>query len=173
MNIFEAAMNKAGVKTEDFEIREFDEKTYEIEEKIKFFEDYLKLVEKKSSEKELHQFVTSHGFVSHKQFSLWLSVSDDADNLQMQLDDEEMYMSLSEKKKIEKEIKERRSMAENIKEPYYYSFIMRQLKQKDISPYGEDILKSIREKNSTLFKDRVFTEKDFKTCDGYWCRKVD
>jgi hypothetical protein len=43
---------------------------------------------------------------------------------------------------LEKQYREKQIFADNIKDITYYRLIMRQLEQKDVSPYGVDLLKA-------------------------------
>jgi hypothetical protein len=164
MNLFQEAFNKVGLTSNDFQDREVNDTEIKANEQIEFFETWLKMLQRNASDKEKHNFLIKHGFLSINQFELWLSVTDDYRNLEMQLNDDGKFMSSEEYTNMFKEIELRKSMAEDIKRPSYYLFVMRQLDKKDISPYGEDILKSIR--SSILDHERVWTENNFKNCKG-------
>lgn len=141
MNTLADALNRANIKPTDFEDRPIDEKQIKLDMEIEFMENWLKLLERSASEKEKYNFVIKHGFISVNHFSLYLACLDDAQNLKDQLDEIRYNISTNEIKKREKEISEKETMAKNIKNKTYYEIVLRTLGQKDITPYGEDILK--------------------------------
>jgi len=141
MNAMAEALNKAQIKANDFEDKQVDEKAIEAEMQIDFLETWLKLLERNASEKEKYNFVIKHGFVSVLQFNLHMSCMEDVHNLKDILDDIRYDISASEIAEREKEITEKEAMAKNIKNLFYYKMILRGLGKKDITPYGEDILK--------------------------------
>ena len=135
------ALSKANIKATNFEARQVDEKAIEAEMQIDFLEKWLKLLERNASEKEKYNFVIKYGFVSVMQFNLYMSCTDDVNTLKWELDDTRDYISANEVEKLEKEISEKEKLAKNIKHLMYYKMVLRGLGLKDITPYGEDILK--------------------------------
>ena len=135
------ALSKANIKATNFEARPVDESAIEAEMQIDFLEKWLKLLERNASEKEKYNFVIKYGFVSSMQFNLHMSCMDDVNTLKWELDDTRDYISANEVEKLEKEISEKETLAKNIKHLMYYKMVLRGLGLKDITPYGEDILK--------------------------------
>ena len=135
------ALSKANIKATNFEARPVDESAIEAEMQIDFLEKWLKLLERNASEKEKYNFVIKYGFVSSMQFNLHMSCMDDVNTLKWELDDTRDYISANEVEKLEKEISEKEKLAKNIKHLMYYKMVLRGLGIKDITPYGEDILK--------------------------------
>jgi len=141
MNAMEEALNKANIKANNFEARQVDENAIEAEMQIDFLEKWLKLLERNASEKEKYNFVIKYGFVSVMQFNLYMSCMEDVHNLKDILDDVRYGLLDYEVAEREKEIMEKEAMAKNIKNLFYYKMILRGLGKKDITPYGEDIMK--------------------------------
>ncbi|MDF2880192.1 MAG: hypothetical protein K0R54_749 [Clostridiaceae bacterium] len=141
MNTMAEALSKANIKANDFEDRKIDEKSIKLDMEIEFLEKWCKLLQRNASEKEKHNFVINHGFVSVKQFSLYMACMDDVHNLKEKLEDIRNDISNYEIARREKEIAKKMSMAEQIKDELYYRFVLRTLGQQDITPYGENILK--------------------------------
>ena len=137
----EEALNKVNIKLINFEDKQVDEKAMVLDMQIEFMERWLKLLERNASEKEKYNLVTKHGFVSVQQFNLYIACMDDANNMKWELDDIRHDISSVELAKREKEITEKEVMAENIKNLFYYKMVLRGLGKRDITPYGEDILK--------------------------------
>jgi len=135
------ALSKANIKATNFEARQVDEKAIEAEMQIDFLEKWLKLLERNASEKEKYNFVIKYGFVSVLQFNLHMSCMEDVHNLKDILDDVRYGLLDYEVAEREKEIMEKEAMAKNIKNLFYYKMILRGLGKKDITPYGEDIMK--------------------------------
>jgi len=141
MNAMAEALSKANIKATNFEARQVDEKAIETEMQIDFLKKWLNLLERNASEKEKYNFVIKYGFVSVMQFNLHMSCMDDVNTLKWELDDTRDYISANEVEKLEKEISEKETLAKNIKHLMYYKMVLRGLGMKDITPYGEDILK--------------------------------
>ena len=141
MNAMAEALSKANIKGSSFEDRQVDEKAIESEMQINFLEKWLKLLERNASEKEKYNFVIKYGFVSVLQFNLHMSCMEDVHNLKDILDDIRYGLLDYEVAEREKEIMEKEAMAKNIKNLFYYKMILRGLGKKDITPYGEDIMK--------------------------------
>jgi len=141
MNAMAEALSKANIKATNFEARQVDEKAIEAEMQIDFLEKWLKLLERNASEKEKYNFVIKYGFVSVLQFNLHMSCMEDVHNLKDILDDVRYGLLDYEVAEREKEIMEKEAMAKNIKNLFYYKMILRGLGKKDITPYGEDIMK--------------------------------
>jgi hypothetical protein len=141
MNAMEMALNKVNIKGIDFEDKQVDEKAIALDMQIEFMERWLKLLERNASEKEKYNLVIKHGFVSVQQFDLHMACINDVHDLKWDLDDIRDDISNDEIAKREKEIIEKEAMAENIKNLFYYKMVLRGLGKKDITPYGEDILK--------------------------------
>ena len=139
MNCMADAFNKVGIKSTDFPEVEIDTQIIECDMQIEFLERWFKLINRNASAKEKYNFITSHGFLSEKHFNLYQVCANDVIELQFRLEDCEF--SGEDKVKLEKEIKEKEILANNIKSIPYYRIIMRQLGQKDISPYGINLLK--------------------------------
>lgn len=133
------AFNKVGIKPTDFTEVKVDAKKIEWDMQIEFLEKWLKLIERNAPAKERYNFVTKHGFLSEKHLNLFLACSDDLVILQYRLED--CDITGENKAELEKEIKEKETLANNIRNIHYYRIIMRQLGQKDISPYGVDLLR--------------------------------
>jgi hypothetical protein len=141
MNTMALALSKAKINPTDFEDKQIDKKQLKINAEIEFMEKWLKLLERNASEKEKHNFIIKHGFVSVMHFSLYLMCINDVNNLKDELDEIRYDISKDEIKKREEEIQDKEVMAKNIKNISYYKFILRELGKRDITPYGEDILK--------------------------------
>lgn len=143
MNAMAEALSKANIKPTNFEEKQIDEKKIEADMQIDFLEKWLKLLQRNASEKEKHNFIIKYGFVSVQQFELYMTIRDDVFNLKDELEDIRFFDDISplEIEKREKEIAEKEAMAENIKNLGYYKWVLRSLGRKDITPYGEDILK--------------------------------
>jgi len=141
MNAMEEALNKANIKANNFEVKPVDEEKIKAEMQIEFLGKWLKMLERNASEKEKYNFITKYGFVSVQQYNLYSACMDDVITLKWELDDIRYDISSDEIAKREKEITEKEALAENIKNLFYYKMILRGLGKKDITPYGEDILK--------------------------------
>lgn len=146
-NLFADAFKNAGIEFEEVHMTEEEileqEKQYEINKLIKMYEQWLKMLERNVSDKERHNFVVKHGFLSVKQFTLWVNSECEWNDLQTELEEREcISISKKEKKQLEKRIEEIKNFADNIKTPFYYRQMLRITKTKDITPYSEDILKS-------------------------------
>ena len=141
MNSMADAFKKANVTAGDFEDRGVDEKAIELDLEIEFMGKWLKLLERNASEKEKHNFVIEHGFVSVMQFGLYMSIMDDVFNLKEELEDGRYDLSDNEVARHEEEIAEKEKMAKSIRSLAYYKWVLRCTGKKDITPYGEDILK--------------------------------
>jgi len=142
MNLFEEALSKAGVKSTDFEDVKVDVKAIDSDMEIEFYTRLIKMCERNASEKELHLFATEHGFLSYKHLSLYMSVSDDA---QCKREELEYYHENKDSKAFKaqvRKVEEVEKYARAIKDPLYYRFVMGQLGQRDVSPYGENVLRS-------------------------------
>lgn len=120
---------------------EMTEEQYQAEQDVKMLEECCKLNERKASEKELFNFARKWDFLSYKHFSLWLSVNDDYHNAQDELEDAKEFMNEEEIYKLQKKVQGLESQAKAIRGKLYYQIVMRQLQQKDFSPYGENLLK--------------------------------
>lgn len=164
MNIFEEALKRNSININDFEEgTEMEMELDEFQEQLIFFERWLELLDRNASDKEKHLFLTKNGFVSEKQFNLWAAITDDYQSLEMDLDFQGDFMQSLEIKELMHKISEKKNYARRIKDPKYYSFVMRSLGQKDISPYGEDILKINK---YSVSSERTWTEDDFR---NYGC----
>jgi len=141
MNAMEEALNKANIKSINFKDKQIDEKAIALDIQIEFMEKWLKLLERNASEKEKYNLVIKHGFVSIQQFNLYMTCMNDVHTLQWELDDIRDDISDKEITKREKEISGKEAMAKNIKDLFYYKMVLRGLGKKDITPYGEDVLK--------------------------------
>jgi len=117
------AFNKVGIKPTDFPEVEIDTQKIECDMQIEFLDKWLNLLKRNAPEKEKHNFVTKHGFLSVKHLELFLVCSNEVGELR-------------------KELKEKEIMANNIKDIRYYKMIMLSLKKKDISPYGVDLIRN-------------------------------
>jgi len=140
------AFNKAGIKPSDFPEVEIDTKRIEFDLQIEFLEKWAKLLLRNAPEKEQYKFATDNGFLSANHLKLYMLITGEIAELHFELDSlEDFYeehAARERKKYIESEIKEKEKMAANIKSIPYYRIVMRQLGQKDISPYGEDLLRT-------------------------------
>jgi len=139
MSSIAEAFNKAGIKPTDFPEVEIDTHKIECDMQIEFLEKWLKLLERNAPAKERYNFITQHGFLSEKHFGLYSKCIDDVAELQYRLED--CDFTGEDSNRLERKLKEAETMANNIKDILYYRIIMRQLGQKDISPYGVDLLK--------------------------------
>lgn len=116
---------------------EMTEKEWEAQKEIEMLERYLKMCERNASEKERFYFAQEYGFVSEKHFKLWMATIDEYHN---HLEELELYEGKA--LEVEKEnVKQLESQARNIRNKSYYCMMMRKMKQKDYSPYGENLLK--------------------------------
>jgi len=135
------AFNKVGIKPSDFPEVEIDTEKIERNLKIEFLEKWLKLLERNTPAKERYNFITKYSnFLSETHYNLYSTIMNDVYELQDRLDD--CDWNGENKVELEKEIKEKKILANNIKDVFYYRMIMRQLGKKDISPYGVDLLRT-------------------------------
>lgn len=141
MNVLADALKKAGISVSDFKDEEIDEKKIKRELWIEFLEKYLHMHENYASEKELHSFVTDHGFLSQKHLNLYLACRDDVDRLRDEIEELKDCLPSNKVMKMEKDLAEKEWMSEHIRDKRYYKNIMRRMKQTDVSPYGVDLLK--------------------------------
>lgn len=142
MNTLEDALKRAGIEASDFEDVKVDENEIKRNLEIEFLEQWLKLAERGASDKEKHLFAIKHGFVSENHLNLYLSVTGDIGDLEYEIEECSEFLTSEQLKSKKNELKEKRSMAANIKEPWYYRHIMSQLKRKDVSPYGLDVVRN-------------------------------
>lgn len=129
-----------GIDTTQFAENTTSEMTtqeWEAHKEIEMLEKYLKMCERNASEKERFRFAQEYGFVSEKHFKLWMATVDDYHN---HLEELEFYEGKALKTEQEK-VKQLESQVRNIRRKSYYCMIMRMMKQKDYSPYGENLLK--------------------------------
>lgn len=141
MNAFADALKKAGIEASDFEDVVVDEKAIECDREIEFLEQWLKLTERGASAKEKYLFATKHGFASEKHLNLYLNLTGEISDLKFEIEECSEFLTSSQLEAKKKELKEKQSMANNIKDPWYYRLIMSQLKVKDVSPYGLDVIR--------------------------------
>lgn len=138
------AFAKAGITSEDFqdvEVPEYTEEQYEADQWIHILETYLKMDERNASEKERHNFVVRHGFLSLNHFNLYLTVSDDVGTLEYELEHNRDFLSPEKVQEMEEKIAFKKSELKKMRDKDYYKIMMRILGQEDYSPYGKDLLK--------------------------------
>jgi len=141
MNSLAEALNKANIKATDFDAVEVDEKEIEANAEIAFWEKLLKLYERNASKKELHLFATENGFLSELHLKMYAQVKSNADELQFEINLGTYEHTPRTQREEQEKLEQLKSMVDNIKRPSYYKLVMRKLGQRDISPYGEDVLK--------------------------------
>mgnify|MGYP005757002387 CR=1 FL=1 len=139
MNLGEI-MEKKGIKVSDFKDVEVPVRTKEDEE-IEFLEEYLKLLERKASKKEICRFANEHGFLSEQHLAFYVKVCADYDDLKENYDDIKDYISEKQKSEMEEQLKFLAQTKYMAKLDVGYRNILRQTKMKDINAYGIDILK--------------------------------
>lgn len=81
MNSFADVLSKAGISSTSFNNDEVDEKQIELDLEIEFLETWIKMLERGASDKEKHNFVVKHGYVTVRHLSLYLSCKDDVNHL--------------------------------------------------------------------------------------------
>lgn len=141
MNKMQAALKMAGIKPTDFQEREIDQKRINIDMEIEFLEKWYDLLKRNAPDKEKHNFAVKNGFVSEKQLCLHLASMNEVHELRFELDEDRHLLSPGEIAKREKEIEEKQALAEQIKNESYYKIVLRMTGHRDITPYGEDILR--------------------------------
>lgn len=152
---FAEALKGIEINFEGVEDKEMTEEQYQAEQDIKMLEQYMKLAKRNASEKELFQFAKRWNFLSMTHFRLWLSVTDELNNAESDLEFAEDTGMVDEALYLEKKMKELKLQAKNMRQASYYQMMMRLMKKKDYSPYGEDLLK----------KDLKSKDKDARTID--------
>lgn len=138
MNLGEL-FEKKGINVLDFEDKEV--KVEPENEELVFWKKYLKLLERNASQKEIHQFAIENGFLSPKHLETYTSLKDTYENKEMELllcqDSMEREEYLERKNSLYK----LKNLADTVRNPYGYRVYLRSMKKKDITPYGEDVLK--------------------------------
>lgn len=141
MNAFTDALERAGIATSDFEDVEVDEEAIERDLEIEFLEQWLKLKERGASTKEQYLFATKHGFASEKHLNIYLNLTGEISDLEFEINENSEFLTPSQLKAKEEELKEKQAMVKTVKDPWCYRRIMRMLKVKDVSPYGLDVIR--------------------------------
>ena len=152
---FAEAFKNIGIEAEDFsnnkEVIKYDENDKEIE----LLEKYYKMKERNASEKEIYNLVTDYGFLSEKHLSCYLQLNDEYHTKKEELEElrdaldhfqdctRREYRELQNKyDSLFKKVQLLESEAKAAKIPEHYRLMLILTKNKDITPYGEDITKS-------------------------------
>ena len=62
-------------------------------------------------------------------------------DLEFEINENSEFLTSSQLKAKEEELKEKQAMVKTVKDPWCYRSIMRMLKVKDVSPYGLDVIR--------------------------------
>lgn len=132
-----------GINFENLEEgKEMTEEEFKNEKQIEFLEGWLKLQERNASSKEKFRYAQEHGFVSETHLNMCLAAQDDYDTLKEEFEVAKEFLSKEQIREYQEKLNTQEYMAVSIKNKRYYKMIMKLLKRKDVSPYGEDLLKS-------------------------------
>ena len=123
---------------------EINKEKIEREIQINFYKRYLKMVERSASEKEFHNFAVDNGYLSAKHMRLCISVESDISDVESDMGESLMSNDVIRYRELEEKLGKLKTMLSGLKlkdkRIIYYRVLMKQLGEKDISPYGEDML---------------------------------
>lgn len=147
MNSFNEAFMKIGVAFESIEMTEEEkqkeEQQYQLDKRIEMLEGWYKLITRESSDKEKYNFIVKYGFISIRQFEMWLKLECEYSEMEYELE-ERIRLSNYHKGIIDdysKQISLKKQLAKSTKDNSTYKFMIRQMGIKDVTPYGEDLSK--------------------------------
>ena len=110
-------------------------------QELELAQGWLNLLERNASAKEKYLFAQKYGFVSETHLNLWMAAEDDYHG---KLEELESFGDALHKKELsarKTKVEELKRQVELIRDKQYYRMIMKALGQRDISPYGEDLLR--------------------------------
>lgn len=139
MNLGEI-MEKKGIKVSDFKDTEVPLRTKEDDE-IEFLEEYLKLLERNASKKEICRFANEHGFLSETHLAFYVNACAEYDDFKENYEDIKDYISEEQKAEMERELNFLAQTKYLAKLEAGYRDILRKTKVKDVNAYGVDVLK--------------------------------
>lgn len=143
MNNIGDILNKKGIKISDFkDTGDTISERSPIDDEIEFYEEYLKLMERNASEKEICRFANEHGFISEKHLRVYVAAKADYEDKCSILEDQIDYLDKTAIDKLKKEKQHAFTTYHLSRTPSGYRFMLRSTGIKDINAYGVNVLKT-------------------------------
>ena len=140
MNNLSEIFANANIKLCDCKNEEPYEYMVKCNAEVDFLERWLKMLERNASDKERYNFLVKYGFLSEQHFLLYTKCKYETIELEQKVDEQkELYINLD--LSLIKRLNEAKDMEHSIKNIYFYRMTMNMFHKKDVSPYGNNVLK--------------------------------